>query len=124
MGSEEQYQERRRVDDKHWEKIDAYIDESREYRGALKVQMKQVEENLVDLNEKFKVQNGRVNKLEAEVKYLKDLENTKKELRDSKKNFWNNVISGSIVVLFGAGLIWLVNTIINALRHPGGTNVG
>lgn len=56
--------ERRRSDDAHLERINNYIEESKEFRGELKATLKHQTEKLEELNEKVRIQNGRVYKLE------------------------------------------------------------
>lgn len=57
-------EDRRRAEDKHWEKIDDFISESRAFRAALKVETENQSITLVELRDKVKTQNGRIGKLE------------------------------------------------------------
>jgi len=57
-------EERRRQDDKNWEEIKKFINESREYRSADIVKQDYQVKSIDLLNEKVKVQNGRIGKLE------------------------------------------------------------
>ena len=56
--------ERRRYDDKNWEEIKGFINESREYRARDEVTQKYQAENLEAVKVAVKTQNGRVFKLE------------------------------------------------------------
>ena len=57
-------EERRRMDDKNWEKVDEFITESRVFRSALKVENENQLATLIELRDKIKTQNGRIGKLE------------------------------------------------------------
>ena len=57
-------EERRRENDKNWEEIKIFIQESRDYRSRDEVTQKFQAENLETLKNAVKLQNGRVFKLE------------------------------------------------------------
>jgi hypothetical protein len=57
-------EERRRENDKNWEEIKNFIQESRDYRSRDEVTQKFQVENLETLKNAVKLQNGRVLKLE------------------------------------------------------------
>ena len=57
-------EERRRYDDKNWERVFQYIEDSKQYRGSLDEKVVGIKEDIVELKEKVKIQNGRVNALE------------------------------------------------------------
>lgn len=72
-------EDRRRADDKNWEDIKDFISESREYRSADIIKQNYQVKFLESLNDKVKIQNGRVYKLEewkeiieAKIKQRKD----------------------------------------------------
>ena len=57
-------EDRRKIDDKNWEEIKNFINESREYRARDEVTQKYQAENLEAVKVAVKTQNGRVFKLE------------------------------------------------------------
>lgn len=57
-------EERRRENDKNWEEIKNFIQESREYRSKDEVTQEYQAENLEAVKNAVKIQNGRVYKLE------------------------------------------------------------
>jgi hypothetical protein len=57
-------EERRRENDKNWDEIKSFINESREYRARDEVTQKYQAENLEAVKVAVKIQNGRVFKLE------------------------------------------------------------
>ena len=61
---EDVMEERRRENDKNWEEIKGFINESREYRARDEVTQKYQAENLEAVKVAVKIQNGRVFKLE------------------------------------------------------------
>ena len=57
-------EERRRIDDKNWEKVLNYIEDTKVYRGTLDEKLINVKEEISELKEKVKTQNGRIGVLE------------------------------------------------------------
>lgn len=58
-------EDRRRYDDKNWDDIKNFIIESREYRASDKVKQDYQVKSIDALNDKVKIQNGRIGKLEG-----------------------------------------------------------
>lgn len=72
-------EDRRRSDDKNWNEIKNFIQESRDYRARDEVTQKYQAENLEAVKNAVKIQNGRVfkieewkNEIEIKIKQRKD----------------------------------------------------
>ena len=73
-------EERRRADDKNWDEMKNFINESREYRAADSVTQKYQAENLESVKNAVQLQNGRVFKLE---KWKEEIEQKIKQRKDN-----------------------------------------
>lgn len=58
-------EERRRLDDKNWEKVLNYIEDTKVYRGTLDEKLIGVKSEISELKDKVKTQNGRIGVLET-----------------------------------------------------------
>ncbi len=74
-------EDRRRADDKNWDEIKTFIEESRTYRATDKLKQEYQIASMEALNERVKIQNGRVGRLED---WKKDLESGVKNKKDSQ----------------------------------------
>jgi transcriptional regulator with XRE-family HTH domain len=108
-------EERRRVDDKQWEKVNSYIDESREYRAALNVTLDYMKKTQEELAERVKIQNGRVTKIEERLIPLSS--------SDAKRGKIEGIVGGVVIAgvtaTVGAVFIWAGKTLITAFRIGG-----
>ena len=84
-------EERRRDNDKNWEEIKYFIQESRDYRARDEVTQKFQAENLETLKNAVKLQNGRVFKLEEWKQIIEQ------KIQQSKDNY--NSIQALITVI-------------------------
>lgn len=57
-------EERRRLEDKNWDKVLNYIEDTKVYRGTLDEKLIGVKAEITELKEKVKTQNGRIGILE------------------------------------------------------------
>lgn len=74
-------EERRRSDDKNWDEIKQFIEESRSYRAADQVKQEYQITAIKALNERVAIQNGRVGKLES---WKEGIEGKIKDKKDSQ----------------------------------------
>lgn len=76
-------EDRRRSDDKNWDEIKDFISESRDYRTRDEITQKYQVENIEELNNQVKTQNGRVFALE---KWKEEIEIKIKQRKDNYAN--------------------------------------
>lgn len=101
-------EERRRVDDKQWEKVNAYIDESREYRAALNVK-------LDHSNQKIDGLAVRVDELEKNVSPLVASDAGRQKI----ENVVGTVVVAGITVVVGAVFLWVGKSLLTAFKSGG-----
>lgn len=95
-------EDRRRSDDKNWEEIKKFIEESRVYRVGDAVTQKYQVENIEALKNAVKIQNGRVVKLEEWKQIIEE------KIKQRKDNY--STVQALITVL--ATIVMAVAAII------------
>ena len=93
-------EERRRSDDKNWDEIKKFIEESRDYRSRDEVTQKFQAENLEDVKNAIKIQNGRVVKLEE---WKQEIELKIKQRKDNYATVqaWITVVATIVMAYSG-----------------------
>lgn len=98
-------EERRRSDDKNWNVVTKFIDESREYRTKDEMTQKLQVDNIEALKNAVKIQNGRVYTLE---KWKEEIEIKIKQRKDNYANI-QAIITLLATVVMGVSaaiMIW------------------
>ena len=99
-------EDRRRLDDKNWEEIKGFINESREYRARDEVTQKYQAENLEAVKVAVKTQNGRVFKLEEWKQVIEQ------KIQQRKDNY--NTVMAIITVI--ATVIMAISAVIVIIK--------
>ena len=97
-------EERRRSDDKNWEKLNSFMDESRDYRTRDEITQKYQAENLEALKNAVKIQNGRVFKLES---WQQEIEQKIKQRKDSYANMQALITVVATIVMAVSALVMI-----------------
>ena len=75
--------DRRKIDMDNWQDFHTFMKESRDYRLADEIKQKYQIKTMEDLNERVRIQNGRVSELEKYREEINIKLRDKKEIRDS-----------------------------------------
>ena len=89
--------ERRRTDDKNWDKLIDYMGESREFRKNLEAKISSIEEQT-------KKTNGRVDRLED---LRQEIETKIQDRKDASEN-WQGKLSVGAAIVSALAMLWAI----------------
>lgn len=95
-------EQRRRAEDKVWDEMRTFIDESRTYRAADEVTQKFQVENIEALKNQVRTQNGRVFELE---KWREEIKTTIKYKKDKADSLQTRIVSIATVIMAIAAIV-------------------